>query len=130
MRVYEFQQRGYELIERQISKEVAMASDEGTLFRANSLAAKLFSSYVRMIAMPFTWFMLVTSVNSINDNAVDSFGDEGTPSLGAGSTFFCVTERNDTQHSRHATHMTHYKTHRWKHVVEQAGAVHGGSRRR
>jgi hypothetical protein len=124
MRVYEFQQRGYELIERQISKEVAMASDEGTLFRANSLAAKLFSSYVRMIAMPFTWFMLVTSVNSINDNAVDSFGDEGTPSL---STFFCVTGRNDTQHSRHATHN---KTHRWKHVVEQAGAVHGGSRRR
>jgi hypothetical protein len=83
MRVYEFQQRGYELIERQISKEVAIASDEGTLFRANSLAAKLFASYVRMIALPFTWFMLVTSVNSINDNAVDSFGDDGTPSFGA-----------------------------------------------
>jgi hypothetical protein len=79
MRVFEANNQGYNLLERRISDEVAMAGDEGTLFRANSIAAKLFGSYVRMTSLPFIWYTLVTSVNSLNDNAIEAFGsDQGT----------------------------------------------------
>jgi hypothetical protein len=76
MRVYEANGKGYRLLEQRISDEVAAADEEGTLFRANSVAAKLFGAYVRMTSLPYLWFMLVTSVNSLNDNALESFGDE------------------------------------------------------
>jgi hypothetical protein len=76
MRVFEANNQGYSLLERRISDEVAMADDEGTLFRANSIAAKLFGSYVRMTSLPFIWYTLVASVNSLNDNAIEAFGSE------------------------------------------------------
>lgn len=76
MRIYEAHHKGYELLEQRISKEVQESYQEGTLFRSNSIAAKLFSSYVRMSALPYIWFTLVTSINSINDNAIESFGLE------------------------------------------------------
>jgi hypothetical protein len=76
MRVFEANNQGYNLLERRISDEVAMADDEGTLFRANSIAAKLFGSYVRMTSLPFIWYTLVASVNSLNDNAIEAFGSE------------------------------------------------------
>ncbi|ELR10938.1 GTPaseactivator protein for Ras-like GTPase [Acanthamoeba castellanii str. Neff] len=76
MRVFEANHRGYQLLERRISDEVEAADEEGTLFRANSIAAKLFGTYVRMTSLPYCWFTLVTSVNSLNDNALEAFGDE------------------------------------------------------
>jgi hypothetical protein len=77
MCIYEAHHQGFELLEQRITHEVSVASDEGTLFRANSLAAKLFASYVRMVALPYLWATLVTSVNSLNDNAAEAFGQEG-----------------------------------------------------
>lgn len=78
MVVFEAHHLGFELLEVRITEEVAAASDEGTLFRANSLAAKLFACYVRLVALPYLFFTLVTSVNSLNDNAKESFGEEAS----------------------------------------------------
>jgi hypothetical protein len=78
MCIYEAHHQGFELLEQRITHEVGVASDEGTLFRANSLAAKLFAAYVRMVALPYLWATLVTSVNSLNDNAAEAFGQEAS----------------------------------------------------
>lgn len=78
MRVFEANKAGYKLLETRITIEVGEASDEGTLFRANSMAAKLFANYVRMTSLQYIWLTLVTSINSINDNALETFGtDDG-----------------------------------------------------
>jgi hypothetical protein len=78
MCIYEAHHQGFEVLEQRITHEVSVASDEGTLFRANSLAAKLFAAYVRMVALPYLWATLVTSVNSLNDNAAEAFGQEAS----------------------------------------------------
>lgn len=77
MHVFEANRAGYTLLETRISNEVDDASDEGTLFRANSMAAKLFANYVRMTSLQYLWLTLVTSVNTINDNAIEAFGAVG-----------------------------------------------------
>jgi hypothetical protein len=101
MRVFEANHRGYQLLERRISDEVEAADEEGTLFRANSIAAKLFGTYVRMTSLPYCWFTLVTSVNSLNDNALEAFGDEQG-----------ITARHDT----HDTHVSDCGVTRWQRV--------------
>jgi hypothetical protein len=76
MCVFESNHLGYQILEQRISREVESAGDAGTLFRSNSLSARMFSFYVRMMAMPYLWWTLVTSVNSLNDNAIETFGAE------------------------------------------------------
>jgi hypothetical protein len=94
MRVFEANHQGYHLLERRITDEVAMADDEGTLFRANSIAARLFGTYVRMTSLPFIWKMLVTSVNALNDNALEAFGSEQGPYLSSLRSLCCTHRRN------------------------------------
>lgn len=76
MCVFESNQLGYQILEQRISREVEAAPDAGTLFRSNSLSVRMFSFYVRMVGLQYLWFTLVTSVHSLNDNAVESFGAE------------------------------------------------------
>jgi hypothetical protein len=45
--------KGFNFIAGCISWEVAEASDEGTLFRSNSNATKLFSYYMKMIGLKY-----------------------------------------------------------------------------
>ena len=104
MRVFEANRQGYQLLERRISDEVEAADEEGTLVRANSIAAKLFGTYVRMTSLPYCWFTLVTSVNSLNDNALEAFGDEQG-----------ITARHDT-HDTHDTTHTFLIVVRWQRV--------------
>jgi hypothetical protein len=82
MRVAQSKNKGCELLAARISHEVALASDEGTLFRANSAAPKLFSTFVRLVALPYLWHTLVIAVNMINANAIE-LAPEGDSSSGS-----------------------------------------------
>lgn len=73
MRVLDAHGKGFNFIAGCISWEVAEASDEGTLFRSNSNATKLFSYYMKMIGLKYLWHVLVLSVHSLNDNANETF---------------------------------------------------------
>ncbi len=53
MRVLDAHGKGFNFIAGCISWEVAEASDEGTLFRSNSNATKLFSYYMKMIGLKY-----------------------------------------------------------------------------
>lgn len=72
--------KGVDLIVAMISQEVARASQAGTLFRANSIAAKLFGVYIKMAALRYLWHTLVLSVHSLNDAAVEASVDDGESS--------------------------------------------------
>jgi len=72
LRVLAGQFQAYNLIARTIKLEVASADEEGTLFRSNSAAAKLFTLYMRMIALKYLFHVLVLSVRSLHDNAIDT----------------------------------------------------------
>jgi hypothetical protein len=72
LRVLAGQFQAYNLIARTIKLEVASADEEGTLFRSNSAAAKLFTLYMRMIGLKYLFHVLVLSVRSLHDNAVDT----------------------------------------------------------
>jgi hypothetical protein len=72
LRVLAGQFQAYNLVAHSITREVSIADEEGTLFRSNSAAAKLFTLYMRMIALKYTWHVLVLSLHSLNDNARDA----------------------------------------------------------
>lgn len=59
--------------------EVDRADEEGTLFRANSAAAKMFTFYMRMISLKYLWHVLVLSVRALNDNAIESDPNSAAP---------------------------------------------------
>jgi hypothetical protein len=79
LRVLAGQYQAYNFIARQISIEVESADEEGTLFRSNSAAAKLFTFYMRMIGLKYLWHVLVLSVHSLNDNARETDPDRKPP---------------------------------------------------
>ncbi len=54
LRVLAGQFQAYNLVAHSITREVSIADEEGTLFRSNSAAAKLFTLYMRMIALKYT----------------------------------------------------------------------------
>lgn len=72
MRVLAGQYQAYNFIARTIAIEVSDADEEGTLFRSNSAAAKLFTMYMRMTSLRYLWQILVLAVHSLNDNALDN----------------------------------------------------------
>jgi hypothetical protein len=72
LRVLAGQFQAYNFIARTITLEVASADEEGTLFRSNSAAAKLFTLYMKQIALKYLWQVLVLSLHALNDNAVDN----------------------------------------------------------
>lgn len=90
LRVLAGQFQAYNLIARTIKLEVASADEEGTLFRSNSAAAKLFTLYMRMIGLKYLFHVLVLSVRSLHDNAVDtnaaSRNNQGAPSASSSSS--------------------------------------------
>ncbi len=75
IRVFEANQQGSALMIQRISHEVELATEESTLFRSNSIAAKMYSAYVRMVGLRYLWHTLVLSVHSINDRAFETSGD-------------------------------------------------------
>jgi hypothetical protein len=85
MRVAQSKNKGCELLGARISHEVASASDEGTLFRANSAAPKLFATLVRIVALQYIWHTLVLQVNLLNDNAIGLAPEDTSSSAGASS---------------------------------------------
>lgn len=78
MCVFEANHQGYAILTARISAEIEAAPNAGTLFRSNSLAARMFSYYVRMSALQYLWYTLVTSVHSLHDNAQETFGSSGS----------------------------------------------------
>src|SRR4051812_21532920 len=67
---------GSEFLSAQIDFEVENSADEGTLFRSNSAAAKLFGIFVRIVGLKYLWHMLVLPINTLNDNALLTAGPE------------------------------------------------------
>lgn len=56
------------LINWSISKEVeAPDVTEGTMFRQNSLATKLFSHYAKLVSLPYLWHTLALIIHELND---------------------------------------------------------------
>jgi len=58
-----------------ITKEVAVSNREGTLFRANSVPTKLFSSYCRIIGLEYLWSVFTLPVTELNMLALRSSAD-------------------------------------------------------
>ncbi len=58
---------------RYIQQEIAAitADNEGTLFRANSIASKMFKVYSKIEGLPYLWKTLATHVNAIMASAPD-----------------------------------------------------------
>jgi hypothetical protein len=77
--------QAYNFVAHSITHEVDIADEEGTLFRANSTAAKLFTQYMRMIALRYLWHVLVVSLHSLNDNAREAEPDASTGASGSSS---------------------------------------------
>jgi hypothetical protein len=75
VRLFEANQQGGALLLRRISFEIELASEESTLFRANSVAAKMYTAYVKMVGLRYLWHTLVLSVHSINDRAIEASPD-------------------------------------------------------
>jgi hypothetical protein len=100
--VLEDNQKGAELIMASISHEVAKADEEAILFRANSVAAKLFSNYAKMAILRYLWHVLVLSVHSLNDNAIESFTLE--QDQGAHDTTLTAHTAHTTRHSPRTPH--------------------------
>jgi hypothetical protein len=48
IRVFEANQQGSAFLIKRISHEIQLATEESTLFRSNSIAAKMYTAYVRM----------------------------------------------------------------------------------
>lgn len=85
VRIYGAEGRALELLLSRISYEVEEANDEGTLFRANSAAAKMFGSYIRMAGLKYLWHVLVLPINTLNDNAIETSGGDSSGSSGRSS---------------------------------------------
>ncbi|KAL6061578.1 Ras GTPase activating protein ira2 [Balamuthia mandrillaris] len=67
--LFHHQSKALPLILHCITHEVLQSNTETTLFRANSIASKLFTFYSRMIGLPYLWSTLAIAITEMNDVA-------------------------------------------------------------
>src|SRR5690606_25402992 len=67
--VFQAEQKGVEIINERVEIELSMMSDEQTIFRHNSIAMRLYSNFVKFVALNYLWNMLAVPVNALNQRA-------------------------------------------------------------
>jgi len=65
------------LVQYFITKEVESSNKEGTLFRANSISSKMFTTYSRVIALEYVWTIFAYPVAELDHMAEVASGESG-----------------------------------------------------
>jgi len=89
--VYESHGRSYNLLEKFISLEVASSDDEGTLFRSDSLAMKLFQPYSRIFGSEWLWNTLALPLNELNNLNAETEEELSTSDPAAGGSLLAMS---------------------------------------
>eukprot|EP01087_Luapelamoeba_hula_P014658 TRINITY_DN4339_c0_g2_i1.p1 TRINITY_DN4339_c0_g2~~TRINITY_DN4339_c0_g2_i1.p1 ORF type:complete len:943 (-),score=160.44 TRINITY_DN4339_c0_g2_i1:50-2878(-) len=70
------------LVQHFTTREVESSNKEGTLFRANSMASKMFTTYARIVASAYVWFIFARAVAELDAMAHQSERDEEEGMMG------------------------------------------------